>query len=97
MTVKIRQKANKTPSNFDTDARDDSRDVCHVKPKNKRIMDKTYTLTPQQQGVIIDALRDRIGKLYNIAELYTDNTDAKKDCMNEVRIVKEVLEVFETK
>ena len=55
---------------------------------------KEYLLTPLQQQVIIDALRDRIGKLYDIAAQYTDNTDAKKDCYEEARIVKKVLEEF---
>lgn len=55
---------------------------------------KEYLLTRLQQQVIIDALRDRIGKLYDIAERYTDNTDAKKDCYDEARIVKQVLDEF---
>lgn len=57
-------------------------------------MDKTYKLTPLQQGVIVDALRGRIDKLYDIAARYTDNSAAKKDCYEEAKVVKKVLEEF---
>ena len=59
-------------------------------------MNKTYILTPLQQGVIVDALRDRIGKLYDAAAMYKDNPTARKDCYDEARIVKQVLEEFQS-
>jgi len=61
-------------------------------------MDKTYTLTPLQQGVIVDALRDRIGKLFNMAQdyKYGSNTEAELDCLREMRLVSSVLKDFQS-
>lgn len=59
-------------------------------------MNKTYNLTPLQQGVIVDSLRDRIGKLFNMAQdyKYGGNTEAELDCLREMRLVSKVLDDF---
>lgn len=43
----------------------------------------TLNITPEQEQIIIDALRDRIGKLYDMSEQYkgTGFTDCQKDCV----------------
>ena len=52
----------------------------------------TVQITPEQQQILMDSLRDRIGKLYDIAFAYKNNTEAKKDCLNEKRRVEQMLE-----
>lgn len=55
---------------------------------------KTITITPEQEGVILDSLRDRIGRLYSMADSYEGNREAAKDCLDEARRVRVVLEDF---
>lgn len=52
--------------------------------------------TNEKNQIIIDALRDRIGKLYDMQEAYAKggNKEAAMDCANENRRVKEVLEEY---
>lgn len=52
----------------------------------------TVQITPEQQQILMDSLRDRIGKLYDIAFSYKGNTEAKKDCLAEKRRVEQMLE-----
>jgi len=60
-------------------------------------MDNTYTITPEQQDIIVNALNYHISRLYKMAAMYFDNPDAKMDCHNEIKKAKEVLQVFEKK
>lgn len=55
---------------------------------------KTITITPEQEGVILDSLRDRIGRLYSMADSYKGNREAAEDCLDEARRVRAVLEDF---
>lgn len=56
----------------------------------------TLNITPEQEQIIIDALRDRIGKLYDMSEQYkgTGFTDCQKDCLDEKKKVNELLDIF---
>ena len=49
----------------------------------------TIEITPAEHQIILEALRDRTGKLYNLAELYKKggNVEAQKDCYAESRLV----------
>lgn len=51
----------------------------------------TLNITPAEQQVLIDSMRDRIDKLYRISESYRNNEDARKDCMDEKNRVQNVL------
>lgn len=53
----------------------------------------TLNITPAEQQVLIDSMRDRIDKLYRIAESYRDghNKEAQMDCMDEKNRVQNVL------
>lgn len=53
----------------------------------------TLNITPEQEQIIIDALRDRIGKLYDMSVQYKDTgfTDCQKDCLDEKKKVEELL------
>lgn len=50
-------------------------------------------LTPDEQHILIDSLRDRIGKLYKMSEAYRDgrNKVAQMDCLEEKKRVQELL------
>lgn len=54
----------------------------------------TRNLTQEQEQIIIDALRDRVGKLYKMSEGYRDggNKEAQMDCLEERKRVQEVLD-----
>lgn len=54
------------------------------------------SITPEQEQIIIDALRDRIGKLYDMSEQYksTNFTECQKDCLDEKKKVQELLDTF---
>lgn len=53
----------------------------------------TLEITPAEQQVLIDSMRDRIGKLYRMSEAYRDggNKEAQMDCLEEKKRVQEVL------
>lgn len=51
----------------------------------------TLNITPAEQQVLIDSMRDRIDKLYRIAESYRNNEEARRDCMDEKNRVQNVL------
>lgn len=51
----------------------------------------TLNITPAEQQVLIDSMRDRIDKLYRIAESYHHNEEARRDCMDEKNRVQNVL------
>lgn len=53
----------------------------------------TLNITPEEQQILIDSMRDRIGKLYNMSESYKNsgNKEAQMDCINEKRRVHKVL------
>lgn len=53
-------------------------------------------LTPEQQQVLIDSMRDRIDKLYKMSEAYRDggNKEAQMDCLHEKSRVQNLLEIF---
>ena len=50
-------------------------------------------ITPEDQQVLIDSMRDRIDKLYKMSEAYRDggNKDAQMDCLDEKKRVQKVL------
>lgn len=64
-----------------------------VEPCSSGGIAMTLELTPEQDQIIIDALRDRIGKLYDMSEQYkgTGFTGCQKDCLNEKKKVQELL------
>lgn len=50
----------------------------------------TIEITPQQHGIIVDALNNRIGLLFRDSERYAKtNKVAQKDCLDEMRLVRE--------
>lgn len=51
-------------------------------------------ITTAEQQVLIDSMRDRIGKLYRMSEAYRDggNKEAQMDCLEEKKRVQEVLD-----
>lgn len=51
-------------------------------------------LTTEQIQILIDSMRDRIGKLYNMSEAYRvgGNKEAQMDCLEEKKRVQEVLD-----
>ena len=53
----------------------------------------TLNITPEQEQIIIDSLRDRIGKLYDMSEQYkgTNFTESQKDCLDEKKKVQDLL------
>lgn len=53
----------------------------------------TIDLTPEETQILIDSMRDRIGKLYNMSEAYRDggNKAAQMDCLDEKKRVQKVL------
>lgn len=54
----------------------------------------TLEITPAEHQVLIDSMRDRIGKLYKMSEAYRDggNKEAQMDCLDEKKRVQEVLD-----
>lgn len=56
----------------------------------------TLNITPAEQQIIIDALRDRIGLLYRDSEAYRDggNKEAQMDCLEEKKRVQELLKTL---
>ena len=50
-------------------------------------------ITPEQQQILIDSMRDRIDKLYRMSEAYRDggHKEAQMDCLDEKKRVQEVL------
>lgn len=54
----------------------------------------TLEITPSEQQVLIDSMRDRIGKLYRMSEGYRDggNKEAQMDCLEEKKRVQKVLD-----
>lgn len=55
---------------------------------------KTIEISPAQQQIIIDSMRDRIGRLYSMSVAYRDggNREAQMDCLEEKKRVQEVLD-----
>lgn len=53
---------------------------------------KTITITPEQESIIIEALRGRIDKLFNMADQYKGQV--AKDYLDEARRVREALDDF---
>ena len=53
----------------------------------------TLNITPAEQQVLIDSMKDRIGKLYKMSEAYRDggNKEAQMDCLDEKKRVQIVL------
>lgn len=56
----------------------------------------TLNITPEEQQILIDSLRDRIRVIYDISERYRigGNKEAQMDCLEERRRVQELLEIF---
>ena len=50
-------------------------------------------LTPEEQQILINSMRDRIDKLYRMSEAYRNggNKEAQMDCLEEKKRVQEVL------
>ncbi len=55
---------------------------------------KIVKLTPELQQIIIDSMRDRIGRLYDMSVAYRDggNKEAQMDCLEERKRVQEALD-----
>ena len=53
----------------------------------------TFNITPAEQQVLIDSMRDRIDKLYKMSEAYRDggNKEAQMDRLDEKKRVQIVL------
>lgn len=53
----------------------------------------TLNITPEEQQILIDSLRDRIGMLYDSAERYRigGNKEARMDVLDEKKRVQKVL------
>lgn len=56
----------------------------------------TREFTPEQEQIIIDALRDRIGRLFDMAESYekVGFEDCQMDCLDERKRVRNLLDTF---
>lgn len=50
-------------------------------------------ITPDEQQILIDSMKDRISKLYRMSEAYRDggNKEAQMDCLEEKKRVQIVL------
>lgn len=59
----------------------------------------TIFITPEQQQLLIDSMRDRIGMLYKMSEAYRDggNKPAQMDCLFEKKRVEVLLEYIQSK
>lgn len=53
-------------------------------------------LTPEETQILIDSMRDRVGKLYDLSEVYRvdGNKEAQMDCLEEKRRVQKLLDTF---
>ena len=60
---------------------------------NMDVTNMKIEITPEQQQILIDSMRDRIDKLYRMSEAYRDggNKEAQMDCLDEKKRVQEVL------
>lgn len=56
----------------------------------------TIEITPEEHQILIDSMRNRIDKLFNMAEAYKYDSDGKRDCYAESRRVKELLDKIQT-
>ena len=54
----------------------------------------TIEISPFEQQILIDSMRDRIGKLYRMSEgyRYGGNKEARMDCLDEKKRVQKVLD-----
>ena len=54
---------------------------------------KTLTITPREEQILIDSMRDRIHRLYKMSEAYRDggNKEAQMDCLDEKKEVENLL------
>ncbi len=52
----------------------------------------TLNITPEEQHILIDSMRDRINKLYHMSEAYRDggNKEAQMDCLEEKKRVQDI-------
>lgn len=52
----------------------------------------TLNITPEEQQILIDSLRDRIRVIYDISERYRigGNKEAQMDCLEERKRVQDV-------
>lgn len=53
-------------------------------------------ITAEEWQILVDSMRDRIGKLYKMSEAYRDggNKEAQMDCLDEKKRVQKLLEKF---
>lgn len=53
-------------------------------------------ITAEEWQILVDSMRDRIGKLYRMSEAYRDggNKEAQMDCLDEKKMVQKLLEKF---
>lgn len=58
----------------------------------------TLDITPAEQQILIDSLRDRIRMIYDISERYRigGNEEAQMDCLEERKRVHDVYEKITT-
>lgn len=58
----------------------------------------TLNITPTEQQILIDSMRDRIDKLYRMSEAYRDggNKEAQMDCLDEKKRVQKVLDTIKS-
>lgn len=58
----------------------------------------TLNITPAEQQILIDSMRDRIDKLYRMSEAYRDggNKEAQMDCLDEKKRVQKVLDMIKS-
>jgi hypothetical protein len=58
----------------------------------------TIEITPEQHGIIVDALNNRIERLYRDSEAYRDggNKVAQMDCLDEKKRVEKTLEYIKS-
>lgn len=58
----------------------------------------TLNITPEEQQILIDSLRDRIRVIYDISERYRigGNKEAQMDCLEERKRVQDVYEKITT-
>ena len=59
----------------------------------------TRNFTPEQEQIIIDSLRDRIGRLYKMSEEYKASgfKECQMDCLEEKKKVQKLLDTFTKK
>jgi len=56
----------------------------------------TIFITPEQQQILIDSMRDRINRLYKDSEAYRNggNKVAQMDCLEEKKRVEKLLQKY---